>query len=71
MPLRVHKWSSMVDTHENLLTKGPNASLCLQMVVYGRHTSQPVGKMPKRHYALTKCPQRQIQIKLIRAQKRS
>lgn len=71
MPLCVHKWSSMVDTHQNLLTKGPNASLCLRMVLHGRHTSQPVGIMPKRHCALTKCPQRQIQVKLLRAQKRS
>lgn len=54
MPLRAHKWSSMVDTHHNQLTKGPSVSLCLQMVLPSRHTSQSVGKMPKWYCVLTK-----------------
>lgn len=46
MPLRAHKWSSMVDTHHNQLAKCPNDTVCSQNVLTIKYKSKHF--VPKR-----------------------
>ena len=58
MTLSAHKRSSTLDTCQNQLAKCPNSTLCSQMVLNGRQTSEPISKMPKQHFMLKRevCP---------------
>ena len=54
-----HKGSAASGAHHNQQAACPSDTQCSQTVLSGRHTSQPIGKMPKQRFGLgasSACP---------------